>query len=596
VHVNPKHLKLLQKAQALNRSRKVPEASAAYREFLNREPKHAETWANYAMQLLKLDQFEEAQKACETALEINPYQLPARINLGCILMGRARLDEAESQFRSVLKADPRRMDAQLFLVECLLNRKDLPGVQKALDGANEPGAMKGRYSVLRPRLAELWALFGLALLEEQTFRPAEKACNTALQVDPTNFRAKANLGSILMAQGRLDEAEGVFRRLLADHPHEEKLRLLLITCLARSGDPGPTLHEIDRVLRQAPTSFLVHKSVMGPYYSLGCWDEYKAEIERFRKVDPASAYLDYEQSFVDLLFGDMPQGWARFEARLNVGKDLRPQRTFSQPAWSGESFAGKTLLIWAEQGLGDTLMFLRYLPLVKALGGQVLLEVQPGLMDLAATCKGSDLVIPTDAALPSFDLQVSIMSLPWVFRTGLATIPADVPYLRVPGRVAHRQVIQEVLAPAQDYTRIGLVWAGNPNHARDHERSLPAPFLTPLGALPGAAWFSFQLGRPELPPLPNLVSLAPLLDDFSDTAYALSTMDLLITVDTAMVHLAGALGIPTLLLVTHQPDYRWMLDRDDSPWYPTLRIYRQPAYGDWESVIQQVFRDLTQDS
>jgi len=595
--VNPDHLKLLKKAQALDRAGKAVEASVSYREFLQREPRHADAWADYAGQLLTLGKLEEARKACDAALEIDPHKLSAQINRGVILMRRDQLAEAESQFRSVLKVDPRRMDAQLFLAECLLNQKDLKSAQTVLEGANRPGAMSGRYSVLQPRHAELWAIFGLALLEVQQFGKAEEACNTALKLDPRNLRAQANLGSLQMAQSRLGEAEGLFRRLVADYPGYDNARLLLITCLTRKGDLNLADQEIAKVMQQEPTSFTVHKSVMGSYYSLGRWTEYRAEIERFRKVDSASAFADFEQSFVDLIFGDMLQGWKRYEARLKVPKEWRlKKRTFEQPAWNGEPFAGKTLLLWAEQGFGDTLMFIRYLPLVKALGGRVILEAQPGLRDVAATCAGADGVIPAGEPLPPFDLQSSLMSLPWVFRTELSSIPAEIPYLDVPAEVPHRQAILELLTRAQGSSRIGLVWAGSPGHGRDDERSLPAASLAPLAALPEVAWFSFQLGRPEVPPLPNLISLAPLLKNFSDTAYALSGMDLVITVDTSVAHLAGALGIPTLLLLAFQPDFRWLLERDDSPWYPTIRLYRQPAYGDWGSVIQQVVQDLTQGS
>jgi tetratricopeptide (TPR) repeat protein len=489
------------------------------------------------------------------------------------------------------------MDAHLFLAECLLNKQDLVNVRKVLDEANRPGAMAGRFSVLQPRHAELWAIYGLALLEGQQLGKAEEACNTALQIDSRNLRATANLGSIRMAQGHLEEAEGWFRRLVADHPKYDNARLLLITCLTRKGNLDLADQEIATVIQQEPTSFSVHKSVMGSYYSRGRWAEYRAEIERFRKVDPTSAHLDFEQSFVDLLFGDMLQGWERYEARFKVPKEWRlKQRTFAQPAWNGESFPGKTLLLWAEQGFGDTLMFIRYLPLVKALGGQVILRTQPALVDVAATCRGVDGVFPEKASLPPFDLQASLMSLPALFRTELSSVPAEIPYLDVPTEVPHRQAILELLTQAQGNTRIGLVWAGSPGHVRDDERSLSATSLAPLAELPGVTWFSFQLGRLEVPPLPSLVSLAPFLKNFSATAYALSGMDLVITVDTSVAHLAGALGIPTLLLLAFQPDFRWMLDRDDSPWYPTLRLYRQPAYGDWESVIRQVVGDLTQDA
>jgi hypothetical protein len=312
-------------------------------------------------------------------------------------------------------------------------------------------------------------------------------------------------------------------------------------------------------------------------------------------VDPDQAFLDYEESFLDLLHGELRQGWERYETRLRLPGDLHPQRTFAQPAWNGAPFAGKTLLLWAEQGLGDTLMFVRYLPMVKALGGRVILEAQPALMALAATCGGADLLVPRGAPLPAFDLQASLLSLPWLFRTDLASIPAEIPYLNVPAKVTHRQALLDLLTQAQECSRIGLVWAGSPGHVRDAERSLPVSALAPLAALPGVAWFSFQLGRTEVPPLPGLIPLAPWLQDFSDTAYALSGMDLVITVDTSVAHLAGAMGIPTLLLLSFQPDFRWLLKRDDTPWYPSLRLYRQPTYGDWTSVVQQVVRDLTQD-
>jgi tetratricopeptide (TPR) repeat protein len=596
LRVNPNHLKLLKKARVLGLSGKSLEASVAYRAFLDREPRHADAWSDYAGQLLKLGHGSQAQQACHTALAINPHHVAALINLGCALMQQDLLAEAEGRFRAALDLDPHRMDVQLFLAECLLNKRDLASVQKALDGANRPGAMSGRFAMLQPRYAELWALFGSVLLKERRYQEAEKACATALQLDPLNLRGKANLGSIQMALGHLEQAEGLFRNLVAKHPREERARLLLITCLARRGDREAVCQEAAKVIQQAPESFLVHMSLMGPYYSLGCWDEYRAEIERFRKVDPTSAYLDYEESFVDLLFGDLLPGWARFEGRLNVSEELRPKRTFTEPAWRGEAFAGKTLLVWAEQGLGDTLMFLRYLPQVKALGGLVLLEAQHLLLDVAATCRGADLLIPAGEPLPPFDLQVSIMSLPWIFRTELSTIPGEVPYVKVPALVPYQEALLEHLALARENTRIGLVWAGNPSHVRDHERSLPAPALAPLAVLPEVTWFSFQLGTTEVPPLPNLVSLAPLLETFSDTAFALSGMDLLITVDTAMAHLAGAMGIPTLLLLAFQPDYRWLQERQDSPWYPTVHLYRQPAYGDWDSVLRQIVTDLTQEA
>ncbi len=594
--MNSNHLKLLKKAHTLEIVGKALEASMAYRAFLELEPNHADAWADYAGQVLKLGQAEEARKACDTALTLNPRQLSARTNLGRALMRLNRLDECERHLRAVLEVDPRRMDAQLLLAECLLNQRDMVNARKALEETNHPGAMGGKFAVLQPRQAELWAIFSLGLSEAQNFREAIEACNIAIRIDPHNFTARSNLGSIWMAQGELEQAEALFRQLLAEHPRQEIIRLLLITCLTRKMDLVRLDQEIVEAIQQGSENFIVHQSVLGTFYNLGRWTDYKAEIERFRKVDPASPHSDWEQGEIDLLFGNMRQGWERYEARLNLPVEARSQQTMDQPAWNGEPFAEKTLLLWAEQGLGDALMFVRYLPLVKALGGRVILETWPALMGVAATCEGADILVPKGAPLPPFDLQASLLSLPWIFRTDLSSIPAVIPYLNVPEEVPSRQVLLERLVNSQGNTRIGLVWAGRPEHGRDFERSVPASSLAPLAALSGVTWYSFQLGRQELPPLSNLIPLGPFLKNFSDTAYALSGMDLLITVDTSVAHLAGALGIPTLLLLPFQPDFRWLLERDDSPWYPSLRLYRQPAYGDWESVIRQVVSDLTQES
>jgi hypothetical protein len=237
-------------------------------------------------------------------------------------------------------------------------------------------------------------------------------------------------------------------------------------------------------------------------------------------------------------------------------------------------------------------MFVRYAARVKALGGTVLVLAQRELADLVATCPGVDQVIAHLDPIPPYDLQVPLLSLPSIFKTDLGSIPGSIPYLGLPQRIPNRLAIAERLAGSAGQTRIGLAWAGSPTHTRDGERSLPPAALAPLGALPGVAWHCFQLGRTEPAPLPGLVDLAPLLSTFADTAYALSGMDLVICADTALAHLAGAMGIPTLILLAFGPDFRWLLHRDDTPWYPTARLYRQPVPGDWTTVIQRVLDDL----
>ena len=593
-------MKLLKKARSLDRAGDHAGAAKAYSTFLALEPKQSGVWADYAGQLVQLGRSDEALAACHTALELAPRCLSARNNLGCILMWRDQLDEADQQFRTVLTADRKRLDARLNLAECLLKKKDRPGTRKTLEEAG--AVLSSTFPHLSVRHATQWADLGHALLEARDFRGAADACNQALQIDPTNLVAKVKLGAIRMAEGALEDAEAHFRHLIAKHPDRTDVRLLLINCLARKGDYGHCDREIAEVQHLAPRSFEVHTSVTATCFAHGRWDGFRAEVARYRALnvqthpglDPQN-FLDLEEGFMDLLFGDMPKGWQRYEARLKLPKALRPKRTFDQPPWDGASFQGKTLLVWAEQGLGDTLMFLRYLPQVKALGGRVIVETQPSLVTVAATCSGSDEVVPKGETLPLFDLQVSLMSLPRVFRTDLRSIPDSVPYLNIPREVPNREAILRRLEAARESTRIGVVWAGSPGHVRDIERSLPMDALAPLADLPGVVWYNFQLDRREAPPLPNLIALGPLLSSFADTAYALSGMDLLITVDTSIAHLAGALGIPTLLLLSFTPDFRWLLGREDSPWYPSVRLYRQATYGDWASVIQKVGADLCQE-
>jgi hypothetical protein len=360
--------------------------------------------------------------------------------------------------------------------------------------------------------------------------------------------------------------------------------------LTRRGDLAGARAVLEQALARAPDSRALQGMLKDLAVLASDWPRIRQAWERDLLEYP-EPQREYTRAHVMLLFGELQAGWQAYEARMRIPGLIPPVRAFTQPLWDGAPFPGRTLLLHWEQGFGDTLMFLRYAPRVKALGGRVLLAAQRELADLAATCRGVDQVIAHGDELPPFDLQLPLLSLPRVFGTGLDAIPAEVPYLDVPEQVPHRAALAGLLAASRGKVRIGVVWAGRPTHINDRQRSLPAAALAPLGSLSGVAWHSFQLG-PEPAPLPGIVALGPLLGSFSDTAYALSGMDLVVSADTAVAHLAGALAIPTLLLLPFQPDFRWLLERADSPWYPTLRLYRQPQPGDWATVIRHVLADL----
>ena len=423
---------------------------------------------------------------------------------------------------------------------------------------------------LQPGNAAVLADFAGLLWVSGKLEQAQELCYQALSIDPTCPGARINLGCILVQQRQWDEAEGLFRRVLAADPTRNDARLALVEGLMKKGDLESAKAALERAMAQDPASPEAHKMRYRILAHEGNHGAACQEIRRWFALPGALPRVEeqWELSNLSLLFGDMPKGWEQYQARLQRPEGSKPQPHPDHPRWKGEPFVGKTLLVDWEQGLGDTLMFVRYAPQVKALGGRVLWSVQPSLADVIATCPGVDEVIPMGAPLPPFDLHVPLLSLPWVFKTDLTSLPAEIPYLRVPGHVPNRQCLTEVLEASTGRVRIGLAWAGSPVHVRDKERSMPTAALEPLAALQGVAWHSFQFGPLEAIPLPGVIQLGPLLNSFSDTALAVAAMDLVVTVDTALAHLAGALGIPTFLLLHAFPDWRWFLGRQDSPWVP----------------------------
>jgi hypothetical protein len=257
-------------------------------------------------------------------------------------------------------------------------------------------------------------------------------------------------------------------------------------------------------------------------------------------------------------------------------------RDFPQPAWDGSPFPGRTLLVWAEQGLGDTLQFARYLARVKALGGRVLFQTYAGLLGLLQNVAGPDQVLSEHDELPPFDLHAPLLDLPARFHSGLDDLPPPAPLAPPPGHVPPPALLAALAVPGR---KAGLVWAGSAHHRDDARRSLDPALLAPLADLPGLTWMSLQVGAATRPPLPGLVDLGVHFRDFSDTAAALQRLDLVVTVDTAVAHLAGSMGVPTHLLLPFFPDWRWLMEGGTTPWYPSVRLHRQPATGAWPAVL-----------
>lgn len=403
--------------------------------------------------------------------------------------------------------------------------------------------------------------------------------------------ALGNLGVLLNASGRRTEAGPLLRRALCLEPGRAAHWANLGVALG----PTPEALEAFAQAEALEPSVASHPYNLGRALTeLGRSAEAEAALRRALARPSASpraeAEARYNLAMALLRQGKLREGFEAMEARWGL-PEFQPEPFPHLPWWEGQALDGP-LLLFADQGFGDSLMMARYLPYLQREGLRCVLCVERPLHRVLATAAPGLILVAPGEALPPCAAKVALLSLPLRFATDLAHLPAAVSYLAVPREVPSRRALEEALAARPSGPKVGLVWAGNRAHAQDARRSLDPALLAPLADLPGLQWVSLQLGGEASPPLPGLLPLGPHLREFADTAFALTQLDLLITVDTAPAHLAGALGLPTLLLLPHVADWRWLEGRTDSPWYPTLQLLRQPSPGDWVSTVAQLVENL----
>jgi Tetratricopeptide repeat/Glycosyltransferase family 9 (heptosyltransferase) len=393
-------------------------------------------------------------------------------------------------------------------------------------------------------------------------------------------------GVALHRAGRIPEAIGLYRAALARAPDNANAHNSLGAALLRQDDLEGAEASLRRALALRPGFPEALNNLGRVARADGRLAEATRHFDAALAARPGFAQALWNRATTRLLAGDMPGGWADFEARWAL-PEVGPPQVLPRPAWGGEPLAGRTILLQPEQGLGDTIQFARYAAVLSARGAAVVLGVQPELKRLMTTLPGTTAVVARGEPLPHFDCHLPLLSVPFVLRHGMTDLPCATPYMRAEPEVAARWRERIGAGPG---LKVGLVWAGNPNHSNDANRSLPQGRLAPLLAVPGVRLFALQLGarRTDLAALPGVTDLGGGLTDFAETAGALSALDLLVTVDTSPAHLAGALGRPVWLLLPAEPDWRWMLGRGDSPWYPTMRLFRQQRRGDWTAPIQDV--------
>jgi Tfp pilus assembly protein PilF len=454
-------------------------------------------------------------------------------------------------------------------------------------------------NLLKTQPREWRALHKLAEmhLARADFAQALSFMAAAMKANPSSAEAKTNYGFILQKLDRHEEALSYCDRAIAVRPDHLSAHLNRGTSLHHLNRSAEALASFDRALALDPRNIKALYNRANILHELQRFDECIAAFSATIAYAPDYADAHWNEGLTRLLLGDFEQGWKKYEWRWNTESQRHLRRDFTQPLWLGaEPIAGKTILVHAEQGFGDTLQLVRYLPLLAAKGADVVLEVQPTLFPLLSPMEDVSRVMSRGEPLPHFDVHCPIMSLPLAFNTSLETIPSKLPYLDAKIRL---EKWTGRLQP-KGAMRIAFAWAGSATHKQDRLRSIPISKLQPLLEQTNSIqWISVQRDlregdREHLAQRPHIQQVGYQLEDFADTAAVLSSADLVITVDTAVAHLAGALGRPVWILLQHSPDFRWLLDRDDSPWYPSARLFRQNQSGDWDDVISRATTALRQ--
>ena len=606
--------RILQRALEQHQAGDFAEAAKAYEQILKLDPNHADSLHLLGMAAYQVGRPDMAVPLIQRAIEVNGREASYRSNLGTIFQSQGLLAQAEAEYTRALELNPKQAETLGNLGSVLL-------AQGTLDKA--VGCYR-RALALKPSMAELHFHLGHALQLKGDLQKAVFCYEKALELKPNYAEAHSNLGSTFTALKKPERAAGHYRHALAIHPnlveahnglgvalfaqdqyeqaiqHYERALALKPdyaeahsnygTLLETEGKLEEAVQRHERALVLKPDYAEAHNSLGNALGYLGRSDEAIAHFQRALALKPELTEAYYNMGMVQLGAGDLLSGWRNYEWRWLSERSFLTKREFAQPRWNGEPLNGARILIHAEQGLGDTLQFLRYLPMVKAAGGTVILAIQERLLRLAKEISAVEEVVASGAPLPSFDWHCPLLSLPLVFGTTLETIPVQMPYLRVPEQAQRKM---DSLPWPTEGLRVGFVWRGNPSYLRNRARYRSLPFLSwkPLLGVKGIHLFSLQLGEgiAELAEVSGaIIDLSPYVDDMADTAAQMAHLDLVIAVDTSVAHLAGALGIATWVLLPSAADWRWMQNRRESPWYPSMRLFRQPRPGDWQSVIEEV--------
>jgi tetratricopeptide (TPR) repeat protein len=565
----------------------LKKAAACYRKAIQLEPNLAE--ANFKLGSIYHDQlqFKEALCCYAKAIDARPDLAEAHYNMGLVYQASGQLDEAIAGYDRAIRLKADYPEAHNNKGNVHKNKGELKAALTCFQRAIE---LKNDFAEPYFNAADVLSTVGKMEAAIDNYRQA-------LRYRPDMIEAYNNLANALKIQGDIDAAIENYRQVIRLKPDlAEGHYNLGSTLRLREAFDEATFH-LQQALQLKTDYAEAYNNLALTYKEQGDLDQAIEHFSRALQINPQLAEAHWNRSFTYLLNANFKDGWCDYEWRFQQArwKTLYPYR-HKTPIWDGKACPGKTIFIHDEQGLGDTLQFVRYIPLVKSRCREVIFETRQSLIPLLRGFPGIDrFVVRSDKppAGENWDFHSPLLSLPRIFGTDLQTIPADVPYLKG----ENSKVAYWKSRIATEGIKVGIVWAGRPMHTNDRNRSCRLTQFYPLGKMPGIRLIGLQKGgaadqAQQMPVGISLTNYGREFGDFSDTAGLIENLDLVISVDTAVAHLAGAMGKPVWVLLPFVPDWRWMMDRSDSPWYPTMRLYRQKTRGDWRPVFQQIEKDL----
>jgi tetratricopeptide (TPR) repeat protein len=543
---------------------------------------------NIGNALLNLNQNNRAVDCFQEAIRLMPENIEAHNNLGNAFRSQGKINAALEQYRKTIQLNP----------EYAAAYNNAANLLKSMGVIDEAISLYQKAIELMPESAESY--FNLGQIYEILDRceEAAKYFREAIKINADFAEAYNDLGNVLKKQGKCEEAVTQYYNAIKVKPGFAEAYSNLGDTYRIQGEFDEAIDHCQKALKLKQDFALALVNLGNVYIDRGSYNEAFEQYQKAIDIDPELADAHYNKGIVLLMKGEYDQGWREYEWRLKsteISRDIGYTKSHI-PEWDGSHLNGKTILVVSEQGMGDHIQFARYLPMVKERGGRVVFESRRPLMRLFKNYEGIDVLVEesvqSEAGLNP-DVRVQLLSLPRIFGTTAGSIFADVPYLKVD---PHAKSKWSSLFKHEQF-KVGLVWSGSKAHKNDRNRSCSLSDFAPLRNISGTVFYSFQKGGCSMngatpPDDMQIKDIGKEFDDFYDTAAAIEYLDLLISVDTAVVHLAGALGKRVWTLLPYVPDWRWMLDRNDTPWYPTMRLFRQPRLKDWDSVMNDVADEL----